>query len=67
MCDGAADGGGEGEAEVKGIPGEGVGLWRHPAACRGGGLRGLIMLQGIHSGWAASLFRICRAQPDRRR
>lgn len=60
MCDGAVrgevvggGGGGEGicteQAEVKGILGEGVGLWRHPVAWHDGELRGLIMLQGIHS------------------
>lgn len=56
MCDGAVRGEeveGEGigteQAEVKGILGEGVGLWRHPVAWHDGELRGLIMLQGIHS------------------
>lgn len=37
------------QAEVRGVLGEGVGLWRHPLAWRDGELRGLIMLQGIHS------------------
>lgn len=37
------------QAEVRGISGHGVGLWRHPFAGRDGELMGLIMLQGIHS------------------
>lgn len=37
------------QAEVKGILGEGVGLLRHPVAWHDRELRGLIMLQGIHS------------------
>lgn len=37
------------QAEVKGILGEGVGLLRHPVAWHDRDLRGLIMLQGIHS------------------
>lgn len=58
MCDRAVRGGGGGEeerrggeqAEVKGIlGGKGVGLLRHPVAWHDRELRGLIMLQGIHS------------------
>lgn len=55
MCDRAVRGERRGggiaaeQAEVKGILGEGVGLLRHRVAWHDRELRGLIMLQGIHS------------------